>query len=49
MYTDIKWLESVTCCVVNFNTPGEQVEILSLLKLIGELPQRMEIDSEIKA
>lgn len=39
----------VTCCVVNFNTPGEQVEILSLLKLIGELPQRMEIGSEIKA
>lgn len=39
----------VTCCVVNFNTPGEQVEILSLLKLIGELPQRLEIGSEIKA
>ena len=39
----------VTCCVVNFNTPGEQVEIFSLLKLIGELPQRMEIGSEIKA
>ena len=39
----------VTCCGVNFNTPGEQVEILSLLKLIGELPQRMEIGPEIKA